>query len=363
MPDDRHQFATIRGRGTAIQPQNPFLSTRQVADLEHVAEDEDYLATFRRPPTVYLTDESQSIVSENDSPDVNFRYSVNPYRGCAHGCSYCYARPTHEYLGFSAGLDFETKVMVKYRAPELLRDWLARSAWEPEPIAFSGVTDCYQPAEQKFELTRGCLQVAAECRQPVGIVTKNALVVRDLDLLTEMANHRLARVVVSITTLDHQLANAMEPRTSTPAARLRTIKKLSSAGVATLVLIAPVIPGINDSEIPAILRAARDAGAQSAAFVLLRLPTTVREIFLDWLYRHQSDRAAKVRALIRLTRGGRLNDSGFGQRMTGSGILAEQIGSTFKLFAHRYGLDQKLEPPDCSAFRPPQATSGQMRMF
>ena len=251
-----------KGRGANVQPANPYLAVRREDDFEHLAGDEDFLAELGRPPTEYLPDESQSIVAENDSPDVGFRYSVNPYRGCAHGCSYCYARPSHEYLGFSAGLDFETKVLVKHRAADLLRAWLGRPSWQPETIAFSGVTDCYQPAERQFQLTRGCLAVAAECRQPIGIITKNALVRRDVDLLSELAAHGAVRVYISVTTLDAKLARVMEPRTSSPEARLRAMRELNAAGVPAHLMLAPVIPGLNDSEIPAILQAARDAGAQ-----------------------------------------------------------------------------------------------------
>ncbi len=210
-----------KGRGAAVQPENPYLSVHLETDLEQVAEDEEYLAQLGRPPTEYIPDESQTIVAENDSPDIGFRYSVNPYRGCSHGCSYCYARPGHEYLGLSAGLDFETKVFVKFRAAELLRDFLARPKWRQETIAFSGVTDCYQPAERRFRITRACVAVAAECRQPIGIITKNALVVRDVDLLAQLAEHGAIRVSLSITTLDTKLARVMEPRTSSPEARLR----------------------------------------------------------------------------------------------------------------------------------------------
>src|SRR3954451_3449209 len=234
---------SIKGRGAAIQPANPYLPVHVEADLEQVEGDDEYLAQLGRPPTQYLPDESQSIVAENDSPDVGFRFSVNPYRGCSHGCSYCYARPGHEYLGMSAGLDFETKVLVKFRAAELFREFLGKPSWRPETIAFSGVTDCYQPAERQFCLTRGCVEVAAECRQPIGIITKNALVVRDLDLLREMAKFDLVHVNISVTTLDAELARAMEPRTSIPAARLRAIRTLSDAGVPTRAMIAPIIPG------------------------------------------------------------------------------------------------------------------------
>jgi DNA repair photolyase len=363
MSDDFRQLPASHGRGANCQPANRFLAVHQVVDLEHVADDEDYLARLGRPPTVYLPDDSQSIVAENDSPDVTFRYSVNPYRGCAHGCSYCYARPTHEYLGLSAGLDFETKVMVKHRAAELLAAWLTRPAWAPEPIAFSGVTDCYQPAERQFQLTRACLRVAAECRQPVNIVTKNALVTRDLDILVEMARANCVRVALSVTTLDPELARRMEPRTSTPVARLAALRKLSDAGVPTLAMVAPIIPGLNDSEIPEILSAVKEAGAQGAAFTLLRLPWAVRDVFFCWLDRCLPDQAEKVRTRVRSTRGGRDNDSRFGERMRGSGPLAEQIAATFRVFAKRHGLDRNPKPLDASGFRPPVPPSGQLSLF
>jgi DNA repair photolyase len=353
----------IKARGAHIQPANRFFALRREDDFEQVADDHDFLAELDRPPTEYLADESQSIVAENDSPDVGFRYSVNPYRGCAHGCSYCYARPYHEYLGFSAGLDFETKVLVKHRAPELLRNWLARPSWRPETIAFSGVTDCYQPAEREFRLTRGCLEVAAECRQPIGIITKNALVTRDVDLLQQLAAHHAVRVCVSITTLDAKLARAMEPRTSSPAARLRTIRELSDAGIPTQLMLAPVIPGLNDSEIPAILKAARDAGADGAGYVLLKLPNSVREVFLDWLERTYPDRAGRVEALIRATRQGRLHDTQFGRRQRGTGNIADLIADTFALWRKRLRYPERSEPLNRSAFRPPSPTTGQLRLF
>ncbi len=353
----------LKGRGAHVQPANPYLAIRREDDFEQVAEDEDFLDELDRPPTEYLPDASQSIVAENDSPDVGFRYSVNPYRGCAHGCSYCYARPYHEYLGFSAGLDFETKVLVKHRAPELLREWLARPSWRPETIAFSGVTDCYQPAERDFELTRGCLEVAAECRQPIGIITKNSLVTRDIDLLQQLAAHRAVRVCVSITTLDAKLARAMEPRTSSPAARLRTIRELTDAGIPTQLMLAPVIPGLNDSEIPAILKAARDAGADAAGYVLLKLPTSVREVFLDWLKRSYPDRAGRVEALIRATRGGRLHDSQFGRRQVGTGNIADLIADTFSLWRKRLRYPEQSEPLNRTAFQPPSPSTGQLRLF
>ena len=272
-----------KGRGSNLNPPNRFGGPYHVQDLEQVENDEEYLAGLGKPATEYIPDKTRSVVSKNDSPDVGFRYSVNPYRGCSHGCAYCYARPTHEYLGLNAGLDFETKILVKHDAPQLLREFLSRDDWVPESIALSGVTDPYQPAERQFGITRGCIEVAAEARQPISIITKNALVVRDLDLLSEMARRNLVHVNMSVTTLSGELARSMEPRTSAPEARLRAIRELTQADVPVRVLVAPIIPGLNDSEIPMILKAAKEAGAMDAGHILLRLPWTVRPVFLEWL--------------------------------------------------------------------------------
>lgn len=349
--------------GSQIDPPNRFASYQHAEDLEHVEWDKEYLKERRERKVQYLPDSSRSIVAENDSPDIAFRYSVNPYRGCAHGCAYCYARPTHEYLGLNAGLDFETRIMVKHDAAALFRAFLARPSWVPEMVNFSGVTDCYQPAEREFKLTRACLQVALECRQPIGIITKNALVVRDLDLLRPMAERRLARVFLSITTLDPELARTMEPRTSIPAARLRAIRMLADAGVPVGVMAAPMIPGLNDHEMAAILEAARDAGAQSAGTVLLRLPLTVEPVFLEWLDRTQPLKAEKVRGLIRKTRDGELYRAAYTQRMTGTGAIAEQIGTLFRVLKKKFGLDGPLPPYDFSQFLPPKDRRGQQRLF
>lgn len=349
------------GRGAQVDPPNRFEVIHAERDWEQLADDD---SPIERPvKTQFLVDHSRSIVSENDSPDIPFRYSVNPYRGCEHGCAYCYARPTHEYLGFNAGLDFESRILVKERAPELLRDWLARDEYQPEWIAFSGVTDCYQPCERRFELTRRCLQVAAECGQPIGIVTKNALVARDLDVLRPMAERRTVRVLLSITTLDAELARTLEPRTSSPAARLRTIRELSAAGVEVGVMIGPVIPGLNDVEIPAILQAAKEAGAVMAAYVLLRLPLTVRPVFTDWLAKALPSQKDKIESLIRQCRGGEMNDSQFGRRRLGEGQIADQIAQTFRVFAKKFGLDQKVPPLATQFFKPPIPSSGQLRLF
>jgi DNA repair photolyase len=317
----------------------------------------------RSVKTIYLSDDTRNIVSENDSPDLFFRYSVNPYRGCAHGCSYCYARPTHEYLGMNAGIDFESKILVKHRAPELLRDWLARPNYQPEIIVFSGVTDCYQPAEREFQLTRRCLEVALEARQPIGIITKNALVTREMELLREMASRNLVSVSLSITTLDAELAREMEPRTSSPPARLRAISELGEAGVPVSVMIAPVIPGLNDVEIPGILAAARDAGATTASYILLRLPLTVRPVFLEWLERTQPAASPRVASRIRTVRAGDLSDSRYGTRMRGEGAMSDQIEQTFRVFAQKYHLSDARPALDTSQFQRPRSSSGQLHLF
>ena len=352
------------GRGTSENPHNRFELLSTERDLEHLdATDAEQFAA-RKEPTEYYADLTQSLVTKNDSLDIPFTYSLNPYRGCSHGCSYCYARPYHEYLGFSAGLDFETKIMVKREAPELFRAFLRKRGWKGEVIAMSGVTDCYQPAEREFQVTRGCLEVALEARQPIGIITKNALVLRDLDLLTEMARRRLVCVNLSITTLDQKLARAMEPRTSTPEARLSAVQRLSEAGVPVNVMMAPIIPALNDVEIPAVLKAASERGAISAGYTLLRLPHAVKEIFLSWLDEALPEHAARVRSRIEACRGGQLSDARFGSRMKGEGIIAETISRTFSLFRTKYGLDRKHVTLDTSGFRgPSHSGKAQLRMF
>lgn len=353
----------IHGRGSPLEPPNRFLPRHAEADFEHFEGDDDFAADLRSVATEFLPDASQTVVSENDSPDLGFRYSLNPYRGCEHGCAYCYARPTHEYLGLNAGIDFESKVFVKHRAPELFREFLSRNAWQPEVVVFSGVTDCYQPAERRFRLTRGCLEVALEARQPVAVITKNALILRDIDLLSAMAGQRLVHAAISLTTLDEKLARTMEPRTSRPAARLRAIRELSSAGVPVRAMVAPIIPGLNDGEIPALLAAVRDAGAQAAGHVLLRLPLAVAPVFRDWLTRTQPTHAARIEGLIRKTRAGKLNSSQFGERLRGTGQIAGQIEQTFRIFARKAGLDGKLPELDFSQFVAPRGRSGQLRLF
>ncbi|HWE37601.1 MAG TPA: PA0069 family radical SAM protein [Isosphaeraceae bacterium] len=295
-------------------------------------------------------------------PRVPSRSTQSKDVGCS-GWSYCYARPTHEFLGWDAGLDFETKILVKEDAPELFREFLNRERWQVEPIAMSGVTDCYQPGERRFRLTRRCLEVAAEARQPITIITKNALVLRDLDILRELAAANLIHVNVSITTLDGELARSMEPRTSTPAARLRAVRWLADAGVPVRVLVAPVIPGLTDDEIPAILEASKEAGARHAAYTMLRLPLSVGPVFWEWLERSFPDRLDRVRRRVLEARGGKFNESTFGSRMVGTGDVARRIRDLFRLFRARHGLDIDLPPLDGTSFRPPRPTSGQLRLF
>ncbi|MCG6156640.1 PA0069 family radical SAM protein [Rubinisphaera margarita] len=348
--------------GSHLDPPNRFERVHVEPDFEHLEWDVEYLKERADRKIQYLADSSRSIVSENDSPDVPFRFSLNPYRGCAHACPYCYARNSHEYLGLNAGLDFETRIFVKHEAPKLLRDFLSRDRWVPEPIIFSGVTDCYQPAERKFRLTRQCLEVASDCHQPVSIITKNALVLRDLDLLRDMAARRLVHVNLSITSLDVELARVMEPRTSIPAARLRAVESLANAGVPVRVMVAPLIPGLNDHEAAGILKAARDAGAVDARYVLLRLPLTVEPVFREWLERTQPLKAEKVESLVRQTRSGKLNESNWGERMVGSGEIANQIRTMFQVFRQKYGFSN-LPELDVTQFVPPQPSSGQLRLF
>jgi len=359
---DEHQELTMR-HGSRIDPPNRFEHERRVAEDEHLEWDQEHLRESAGRAIEYLADDSKSIVSENHSPDIPFRYSVNPYRGCVHGCAYCYARPTHEYLGLNAGLDFETKILVKHSAAKLFRAFLSRAAWQPEEITFSGVTDCYQPAERQFRLTRACLEVARDFRQPISIITKNALVVRDLDLLSELAALRLVKVFLSITTLDDELARDLEPRTSIPAARLRAIKLLADAQVPVGVMTSPLIPGLNDSEVPALLSAAREAGALAASYILLRLPLTVEPVFLEWLERTQVSKAARIAGRIRQTRGGKLSSSAWGERMRGEGSLADQIEQMFGVFARKLGFERRLPPLDVTQFRVPREASGQLRLF
>jgi len=322
-----------RGRGTADNPPNRFERLAYLPILESPDEDDTAIKTQ------YLRDASRSVITFNDSPDVGFNASINPYRGCEHGCIYCYARPYHEYLGFSAGLDFETKILVKEDAPELLRAELSSRKWKPQVLAISGVTDAYQPIERKLQLTRRCLEVLVEFRNPVVIITKNQLVTRDIDLLKELASLDAAAVCVSVTTLDADLARVMEPRTSTPQNRLDAIQQLAEAGIPVRVLVAPTIPGLTDHEMPSIIQAASKAGARNAGYVVVRLPHGVGELFQKWLDEHFPDRKKKVLNRLRQMRDGRLNDPNFGTRMRGEGVFAAQILSMFKIACRKAGIE------------------------
>jgi DNA repair photolyase len=315
------------------------------------------------PATVYLRDPSRTALARNNSPDIHFDASLNPYRGCEHGCAYCYARPTHEYLGFSSGLDFETRILVKEDAPELLRRELGARRWKPQVVGMSGVTDPYQPIERRLELTRRCLRVFADFRNPVQIITKNGLVARDIDLLSELAAHDAVSVAVSVTTLDASIHRTMEPRASHPDQRLRAIASLAKANIPVGVMVAPVVPGLTDHEIPEILRRAREAGAGFAGHIVLRLPRNVKELFSAWLSRHHPDRAQKVLNRLRALRNGRLDDPRFGSRMKGSGVYADQIHSLFDLALRRAGFDPEAERPALStaAFRRPG--DAQLQLF
>jgi len=342
------QSSAPGGRGSATNPHNRF--EKLSLDLEPEAlVDEDGEPIL--PRTQFLRDDSQSIIAFNESPDIPFHAGLNPYRGCEHGCAYCFARPYHEYLGFSAGLDFESKIVVKENAPELLRAELSRKKWVPQPLTMSAISDAYQPVERRLQLTRRCLAVLAEFRNPVGIITKNHLVTRDIDHLGELARHNAAAVFVSVTSLDTDLRKVMEPRTSPPASRLAAIQELSRAGIPAGVMVAPVVPGLTDHEMPAILKAAADAGAKFAGYTTLRLPYSVAPLFEQWLGKHFPDRKDKVLNRIRSIREGKLNDPNFGSRMRGKGIFADQIAAMFAVARRKAGI---LNPPlelSTAAFR------------
>ncbi len=334
-------------RGAPGNPANRFEKLHLEPDAEWNPE-EDVL-----PRTQFLVDHSKTAIAFNDSPDIGFNASLNPYRGCEHGCVYCYARPTHEYLGFSSGLDFESKIMVKTNAPELLRAELASPKWQPQTIIMSGVTDCYQPVERKLKLTRRCLEVLAEFRNPIAIITKNFLVTRDLDVLSELAAFNAVSVCLSITTLDNGLRKVMEPRTSPPQARLAAIRKLAGAKIPVSVNVAPVILGLTDHEIPQILKAAAEAGAHSAGFTVLRLPHANAPMFDQWLDTHFPDRKDKVLNRIKAMRGGKLYDAQWGKRMRGEGIFADQIAAMFDVAYRKAGFKDEHHELSAAAFRRP----------
>jgi DNA repair photolyase len=351
--------AAIRGRGASWSPANRFEKLHvDLNDVDVVDVDPE---TEERPQrgTQYFRDETKSVITRNNSPDVGFETSLNPYRGCEHGCIYCYARPTHEYLGFSAGLDFESKIMVKTSAPELLRAELESPRWQPQTLVLSGVTDPYQPVERKLGITRGCLEVLARFRNPVAIITKNRLVTRDVDLLRDLAAHNGVAVNISVTSLDSNLQRVLEPRTSSPQARLDAISQLRSAGIPAGVMVAPIIPGLTDHEVPKIMDACAKAGAQFAGYTIVRLPWAVAPLFEHWLEEHFPERKEKVLGRIRHLRGNRLNNSQWHRRMTGEGIFAEQIASMFAICCRRNRMCARPKL-SCASF---QRSTTQLHLF
>jgi len=359
-----------KGRGAGLNPGNRFETVRlhvlgEYLDAEHAAApDSDAPPNPTGTATIVYRDHTKSLINHVNHPDIHFNWTINPYRGCEHGCIYCYARPDHERLGFSSGLDFETRIIAKPDAPKLLRDELASPKWKGEMIQVCGDTDCYQPLEAKMKITRGCLEVFAECRQPICIITKNRLVTRDIDLLGELAKHGAVRVAISVTSLDRSLSMKMEPRASSPADRLRAIRELTDAGIPTMVMVAPIVPGLTDKEVPNILKAVAEAGALNAGYVLLRLPHQIKALFIEWAQRHFPDRAKHIETLIRDMRGGELYQSKWGERQKGTGPMAEQIANVFKVFVKRYGLDKPMPPMSKDSFRPPLVgNDGQMGLF
>jgi DNA repair photolyase len=337
MPDSIIDKSIRRkGRGAGFNPPNRFSQLHlEPIEIEWGPDDEE-----RKIQTVFLKDTSKTILAKNDSPDIPFTYSINPYRGCEHGCIYCYARPSHEYLGFSSGIDFETKIMVKMDAARLLSEAFQKKSWKPQMVCLSGNTDCYQPVERKLKITRQCLEVFLKYRNPVGIITKNHLVTRDLDILKQLAELNLISVTISMTTLDETLTRRMEPRTSIASRRLETIEALASSGIPVEVLISPVIPGLNDKELPALLREISARGGRSASYVFLRLPGPVQQLFSEWLEREFPDRAAKILHLVKDVHGGKLDDPRFNIRFEGKGEMARAIDKLFRLNCRKYGLNK-----------------------
>lgn len=345
----------LRGRGSAHNPKNRFNSTHLQYDVD------EETGELSRPGTKLIPDHTKNIISRNSSPDISFDVSVNPYRGCEHGCVYCYARPTHEFLGMSAGLDFESKIIVKYDAPELLKKELAKPSWKPQTLVMSGVTDPYQPIEKKLQITRGCVEVLAECNHPLVIITKNYMVTRDIDLLSKLAGKNAVKVVLSVTSLDKTITDTMEPRTSRPQKRLQAIRELTEAGIPVHVNIAPVIPGLTDDEIVPIMEASAEAGAESLAIVNLRLPYGVKDLFVKWLSDHHPNRKNKVLNKLKSLKNGQLNRSDFGERFRVEGAYGEQLRQLVAIHSKRLGLNQNRIPLCTAHFRRP--ATDQLTLF
>jgi len=338
----------FKGRGAQVNTHNKFLQRKYV--LQHIEGLDEPL--IENTATQIFEETPKKIVSESNSPDLSHMFSINPYQGCEHGCIYCYARNSHEYYGFSAGLDFERKIIVKRNAPELLEQYLNRKNYQPVTILLSGNTDCYQPIERKLEITRRLLQIFLQYRNPVAIITKNNLILRDIDLLEQLASLNLVSVNVSITSLNEQLRQKLEPRTVTASGRLNVIQKLSEKGVAVRVMAAPIIPGLNSNEVPAIIKAAADRGARGAGFTIVRLNGSIAEIFTDWIYKAFPDRADKVLNMIRACHEGSLNDSEFGRRMSGDGQVAQSIHQLFRMAVNRFLQDREMPHLDHTLFVP-----------
>ncbi len=348
-----------RGRGAAVNPAGRF----ETFVPELFDDGWDSLSELPALKTEVFTETPNSIITRNDLPDISFDRSINPYRGCEHGCVYCYARPSHAYMGLSPGRDFELKIFAKPNAAALLREELTATNYTPRTIALGANTDCYQPIERTHRITRSVIEVLAEFKHPFGIVTKSGLVLRDIDVLAPLAAEGLVKVAVSVTTLDAKLARSMEPRASTPAKRISAIEILAKAGIPVVVMVGPVIPGLNDSEIETILKAARNAGAREAGYTMLRLPHEVKEIFKDWLEREQPDRAGKVMSLVRSVRGGKENDPQFGVRQVGTGPYAWQIGRRFQLACQRLGLNINRIKLRTDLFSRPTAVGEQLTLI
>ena len=339
-----------KGRGAQFNPHNRFAKNDYIKEYDEGIDDwED-----QPQKTSFILGKSKSIVNKVDSPDLGMAYSLNPYQGCEHGCTYCYARNSHEYWGFSAGLDFERKIIVKTDAPELFKKFLERKSWDASTISISGNTDCYQPAERKYRITRQLLEIALEYKQPIGMITKNALILRDMDILVEMAKLKLVSVYVSINSLNEDLRSKMEPRTATSKQRLKVIEALSTAGIPMGVVVAPLVPGLSDHEIPSILKAAADAGSKSAGYTVVRLNGAIAGIFEDWLKKNYPDRFEKVWHSIQSCHAGKVNDSRFGDRMRGDGNIAKMISDNFKLHCRLNHLNETRTELNSSLFQVPK---------
>ena len=348
-----------KGRGAQQNVHNKFSQYAVDGDFFQDLVDEEELE--ERPKTEFLAVHPKTIVNKVPSPDIGMNWSMNPYQGCEHGCTYCYARPTHEYWGYSAGVDFEQKVLYKLTAPQLLREFFNRKSWHPDYIMLSGNTDCYQPAERKFKITRQLLEVMLEYRNPVGLITKNALVLRDLDIIKPMADMNLIRVVISLTSVNEGTRRVLEPRTSSVKMRLKAIRELSKAGVPVIAQMGPVIPGLTDHEIPDVVRAAADNGATQVSYIMVRLNGVVATVFEDWVLKAFPDRANRILNNIKAIHGGKLGDTRYKTRMKGEGNLSDAVGRLFKMAQARYLPKRDIPPMDTSLFQRPQ--KGQLQMF